>query len=216
MSHETQPHSEYGAHGHEGHGHVIVPIMTLRLVLGALLFFTLLTVGLAKAEGLVGEMLHVEIPQAINVFVAISIAAVKTAIVVLFFMQLKYDNPLNGMIFIFTLITAAFFLGFTALDLGNRRTIDQFKGHYISPGGTWTGSNTPLTVTAREEAIQKNSPLVIYDHGHHGHLQDVTDAGYYQPMPEKGSSADFSRPVTDEGDGHGEHGGGHEAQDSHH
>lgn len=209
MSHDTHGHSDYGAHGHEGHGHVIVPLMTLRLVLGALLFFTLLTVGLAQAEMLVAEMLHVQIPQAVNVFVALSIAAVKTTIVVLYFMQLKYDNPLNGMIFIFTIITAAFFLGFTALDLGNRRTIDAFKGHYISPGGTYAGANTPITKKARQDAIAEGNPLVKYDHGH-GSMQEVTDAGYYQEKPEKGSSPDFSRPVKEEGDGHGHgHGGGH-------
>src|SRR5690606_24035906 len=119
------------AHGHKDHGHVIVNIWTLRTVLGALLFFTLATVAAAWIEEWVSLAFNVVIPQWINVFVALSIAVVKTTLVVLFFMQLKYDNPLNAMVFVFTILTVAFFLGFTAFDAGNRDTLDRFKRHAI-------------------------------------------------------------------------------------
>lgn len=140
MSHAAQAHAhahaeEFDAHGHKGHGHTIVNIWTLRAVLLTLLFFTLATVGAAFLEQWVSTTFNMVIPQWINVFVALSIAVVKTTLVVMFFMQLKYDNPLNTMIFIFTVLTVAFFLGFTALDTGNRSTIDRFKNGYIHAGG---------------------------------------------------------------------------------
>ncbi len=136
MSQPAHPHAEeFGAHGHKGHGHVIVNIWTLRFVLAALLFFTLATVGAALLEQWLGATFNMVIPQWINVFVALSIAAVKTLLVVTFFMQLKYDNPLNTMILVFTVLTVAFFLGFTGLDVGNRATIDRFKNGYIHAGG---------------------------------------------------------------------------------
>jgi caa(3)-type oxidase subunit IV len=116
-------------------------------VLIALLFFTLLTVGASQAEEIIAHTFHVIIPAWVNVCVALSIAVVKTALVVLFFMQLKYDNPTNGMIFIFCIMTVAFFLGFTMLDMGNRGTIDRFKEHYIIPGGTG------IITTAAQRAI---------------------------------------------------------------
>lgn len=161
MSHHAEHHeSHFGAHGHKGHGHVIVNIWTLRLVLAALLFFTFATVGAAWIEGWISSAFSVEIPQPVNVIVALSIAVVKTVLVVLFFMQLKYDNPLNSMIFIFTIITVAFFLGFTSLDVGNRRTIDNFKGRYINTGGSIAAGGAPAALQDRVSALSKKMQAV--------------------------------------------------------
>ncbi len=190
MSHETNTHD-----GH-AHGHVIVSLFTLRTVLALLLFFTLLTVGAALVEQWIASAFNVVIPQWINVTVALSIATVKTVLVVMFFMQLKYDNPMNTLIFVFTVLTAAFFLGFTALDLGGRSSLDRFKAQYAVPGGTGlAGDNTPITRRARDKAIAAGT----YDphkahHDHHGGLS-ITNAGYLQPKPTVGSDENFSRPV---------------------
>jgi cytochrome c oxidase subunit IV len=213
----AQGHShaeEYGAHGHKDHGHVIVSKMTLRLIFGGLLFFTLLTVGAARFEIWLGGALNVQIPTLVNVFIALSIASVKTLLVVMYFMQLKYDNPINGMIMIFTVVTVAFFLGFTALDLGNRSTLSPYKGVYISPGGTGSiggeglGQNAgPITRNARDAAIANG-----YDVHHKDKpaKASITDAGYSDKKPSKGSSPEMSRPVKrGEGDDHGHGGGGH-------
>lgn len=191
MSHS----SEFDSHGHKDHGHVIVPMITLRLILGALLFFTLLTVGAALAEQWLANTFQIIIPQWINVFVALSFAVVKTILVVMFFMQLKYDNPMNTAIFVFTVLTAAFFLGFTALDLGNRSSIDRLKGHYVQQGGFGIGgSDLPITEKARRDAIAKGI------HAHESEKapnagQSITNAGYYAERPEIGSSSNISRPV---------------------
>ena len=206
-------HAEhFDAHGHKDHGHVIVSQWTLRAVLAALLFFTVLTVGLSLAENWIAQLFHIELPAWVNVAVALAIAAVKTVIVVSFFMQLKYDNPLNTMVLVFTVLTVMFFLGFTALDLGQRGTIDRSKAQYIIEGGTGlTGqaargsvsdgvANTPITEAARIAAKNKGTYDPHHAGGHHeaanrGPEQSITNAGFAPVRPEAGSSAMVSRPI---------------------
>lgn len=215
---------EFDAHGHKDHGHIIVSVWTLRFVLGALLFFTLATSAAAVIEEWISVTFNVIIPQWINVSVALSIAVVKTALVVGFFMQLKYDNPLNSMIFIFTILTVAFFLGFTALDVGKRQTIDRFKGRYINEGGNLNMGGSAPAIKDRIDRLTKvvqerNGPALpaalslvelskleeeygLRPHAHaahgHGHeqLHIITEAGYYRDRPEMGSSPNISRPVN--------------------
>lgn len=155
--------AEFDAHGHKDHGHVIVNIWTLRIILGALLFFTLATVGAAVAEQWISTTFNVVIPQWLNVFVALSIAVVKTTLVVMFFMQLKYDNPLNTMIFVFTILTVAFFLGFIAIDVGKRQTIDRFKQHYIHEGGALgSGGAVPIPENRKLKAAAEADKSFTY------------------------------------------------------
>lgn len=132
--------ASYSAHHH---GHVIVPQRILIGVLAILLFFTLLTVAAAKAEVWFAHAFDVVIPQWVNVAVALSIAAVKSVIVALYFMQLRYDNPVNGIVVIFTLMVLAFFLGFTSIDLGSRDTLYAYKAQLVVPGGTGDGVPNP-------------------------------------------------------------------------
>lgn len=126
------PGAEHGQH----HGHTIVPMRVLVLTLATLLFFTLATVGAAQLEKYISHTFAVEIPQWVNVVVALSIAAVKTAIVAMFFMQLRYDSPVNSLVLFFTIVTVSLFLGFTMIDLGNRSTIYPYKGQYVVAGGS--------------------------------------------------------------------------------
>lgn len=129
----ADPHG-FGA-GHH-HGHVIVSRFTNRLVLAALLGFTLLTIGAAKGEVWFMETFNVVFPHWVNVVVALSIATIKSTLVLLFFMQLKYDNPINSVIFCFCLFGLALFLGFTWIDLDNRGRIYAYKQGEIIKGGT--------------------------------------------------------------------------------
>lgn len=119
------------AYSKSHHGHTIVPLRLLVVVLGLLLFFTLLTVGAAQAEQWIAHTFDIVIPQWVNVFVALSIATVKTVIVAMYFMQLRYDNPLNAIVLFFTVVVVAIFLGFTMLDLGNRKIIYDYKGQRV-------------------------------------------------------------------------------------
>lgn len=159
------------SHGH--HGHTIVPMRILLLILGTLLFFTLLTVGAAQLEIWIAKTFDIVIPQWVNVAVALSIATVKSILVVMYFMQLRYDNPMNSIVAIFTVMTVLFFLMFVMIDLGSRRIIYSYKGEQIIAGGTGYIPNSNFTVagvspamTARamaeaevQKAIADNRPL---------------------------------------------------------
>ena len=197
MSHAA----DFDEYGHKDHGHVIVSLFTLRSILIALLICTLLTSGSAWAEQIIASMFHIVIPQWINAAVALSIAVVKTALVVGFFMQLKYDNPMNTVIFVFTILTVFSFLGFTSLDLGNRATIDRFKNVYAYPGGNLSAGGAVLPAAANGDSIVAHAQLTgTPEHGAHHEVeennhQSITDAGFLRDEPKTGSSSNFSRPI---------------------
>jgi cytochrome c oxidase subunit IV len=220
---------EFGSHGH-AHGHTIVPLITLRMILASLMFFTLLTVGLAQLEIFLAHQFNIVLPQILNVFVALSIATIKTTIVVMYFMQLKYDNPINTMVFLFTVLTVAFFLGFTALDLGNRQTVDRFKGQYVVDGGTGLdGSGMPITQKAKSDGKSAKGAHGKDAHDAHGKHVEPFDAiakgGYMPEQPDVGSSPQRSRPVAGltlpglaapKGDGHDDNSGAAKPADAAH
>jgi len=129
---QVDPHGF--AKGH-AHGHVILSTFTLRTVLTALLVFTALTVFCAQGEKLIEAWTGFVFPHWVNVAVAMSIATVKGLIVAGYFMQLKYDNPLNSVIMLFCFFALSLFLGFTALDLGGRGEIYAFKSGEVQAGG---------------------------------------------------------------------------------
>lgn len=201
--------NELDPHGAEGHGqhasHVIVGPLTLRTILAILLVLTVATVGLAQAEVAIQNAFHIELPWWVNVAVAMSIAVVKALLVMAFFMQLKYDNPINSVLMLFTFGALAIFLFFSGLDLFSRGEIDQIKVAQITPGGTGkqvkgTGDK-PLVVAARERMMERLKERAgadeaaaaiefarieadIAGHGHgegSDHLVVVTDASHSRP-----------------------------------
>jgi cytochrome c oxidase subunit 4 len=200
MSHAA----EFDEYGHKSHGHVIVSLFTLRFVLAALLVCTLATSGSAWAEQFISDTFHVAIPQWVNAAVALSIAIVKTVLVVMFFMQLKYDNPMNTIIFVFTLITVFSFLGFTSLDLGNRDSIDRFKSQYAYDGGDLSAGPGIMTDVVPGESIVERAKRIAKANGtydaahehHHEERQEIADAGFFPELPKSGSSSNVSRPVV--------------------
>lgn len=107
----------------DGHAdHHIIPFKTLLNVFLALVALTVLTVLAAWFD--LGPL---EIP------VALGIAAAKATLVVMYFMALKYDKPVNSMVFIVGTSFVGVFLIFTLFDtvfrgdLGNvgARTITE-------------------------------------------------------------------------------------------
>jgi cytochrome c oxidase subunit 4 len=90
---------------HASHTHV-VPVWLLVTILALLLFLTFITVAVT----------HFDFGQSVNVWVAILIAAAKGALVVLFFMHLKWDSPFNGLVCVAALFFVALFIGITVLD----------------------------------------------------------------------------------------------------
>jgi len=130
---ELDPHGETKVHAH---GHVIIPMRVLVGVLMALLVFTLVTVFASRFEIMLIEDFGVPIPHWVNVAVALSIALVKSTLVAMYFMQLRYDNPLNTLVLLFCLFAFSLFLGFSTLDLGTRDVVYPWKAGEIERGGT--------------------------------------------------------------------------------
>lgn len=177
------PLDPHGFHKGHHHGHVIMRAATLRNVLLALLAFTVLTVAATRVEIWLTGDLGLTLPRWVNIVVAMSIATVKAAIVCLFFMQLKYDNPVNSFIFLFCLFAVGLFLGFSAMDLGSRAPSDPFEKGEIVAGGTGLGSAVPNYARPREEliaeiGIDEYNRLAAEAHAHagHGHATHHADA----------------------------------------
>ena len=78
-------------------------------VLGALLVLTVITVGASYFDF-----------GSANIVIAIFIATIKASLVALFFMHLKDDNPVNGMILVSCFMFLGLLLTFCLLDIDNR------------------------------------------------------------------------------------------------
>ncbi len=90
--------------GHPAVGHV-VPFKVLARVWGALLALTLLTVGVAAVD--LGRL---------NLEIALAIAIVKASLVLLFFMHMRYDRPMNAIVFVAALLFFMLFVTLALLD----------------------------------------------------------------------------------------------------
>lgn len=221
---ELDPHGAEAGH----HGHVIIGVTQLRLVLGALLLFTALTVGIAQLEVWVQAEFDILLPKWVNIVVAMSIATVKSLLVLAIFMQLRYDNPINSIIVAFSLLGVALFLGFTSLDLLTRDRVYEFKAGQVVAGGTGSGvegtDGKPLVVAARDRYIEKLTEKLGTKeaaeaafakklaekhaaHGHHG-KDHPTHSTANQSRPRAGVTGALSTaPTVDgHGDGHGAEG----------
>jgi len=108
----------------------IVPKSILLAVFGGLLSLTGLTVGVAYLP--LGPL---------DVPVAIAIAATKAILVVLFFMHLKYDNPVNALTFAIGSIFVVVFVAVTLLGYGVPRRL----GERERQDGTGTAGGTGAT-----------------------------------------------------------------------
>lgn len=169
---EYDPMDPHGFHSGETHGHHIVSLRMLVTVLVLLFIFTFLTVASSRAEVWVAETFDVEIPQSVNVLVAMSIATIKGVLVALFFMQLLYDKTLNAVIFCFCLMGFALFLGFTALDAAHRGRIDPVKQNAIVVGGIGNVSRPKLDAEGNQvydeygrkvmETVPANTPIAEF------------------------------------------------------
>jgi len=186
----------HGFHAHDAHeGHHVVSLRMLVGVLTVLLAFTVLTVAASRAEVWFGEAMGIVIPQWVNVAVAMSIAVVKGTLVLMFFMQLYYDKPLNTIIFSSCLFAFALFLGLTALDLGSRGSIYSWKSGEIIAGGNSVGlvrsvdgiamsQNVPIQVWAKEVEINELGSVEAFE----------IEAAHHRGHVDTASTADVSRP----------------------
>jgi cytochrome c oxidase subunit 4 len=123
-------HDDHLSHDHvnapdDGLVHVHVhPASTYYKIFGALVFFTLLTIGAAQVH--LGEW---------NFFVAVLIATVKASLVAMFFMHLKDDNRFNVLIFVGALVFMGVFFVYTMNDTQHRGQWDNSYGTEVSDSG---------------------------------------------------------------------------------
>ncbi len=121
---------EHSSHGHseapdDGMVHVHVhPASTYYKIFAALVFFTLLTVGVAQVH--LGDW---------NFFVAVAIATIKATLVAAFFMHLKDDNRFNLVIFMGSLVFIGVFFVYTMNDTQHRGRWDDSYGTEVNSHG---------------------------------------------------------------------------------
>ena len=89
---------------HAGAVHA-VPFRVLLAVFVALLGLTVVTVAARFVD--LGSL---------NIWIALGIATIKGALVVSYFMHLRYDSPFNSIVFVTALVFMFLFLGITILD----------------------------------------------------------------------------------------------------
>lgn len=91
-----------GLHAEVGH---VVPLRLLFAVLAVLLLLTFATVAVTWVD--LGEF---------NLLIALAIAFVKGALVLLYFMHLRWDRPFNAVVLISAIAFVMIFVGLSLLD----------------------------------------------------------------------------------------------------
>ena len=104
MAHHDQAHA---ASGHAQVGHV-VSLRVLFTIWGALVVLTLVTVAVTYIPA--------ELLGPFTLWVALLIAGVKAALVALYFMHLRWDRPLNGIIMAISIAVVILFVGGALTD----------------------------------------------------------------------------------------------------
>lgn len=89
--------------------HHIIPFKTYLTVLLVLLAFTVITVAASRVDF-----------GAANALIAMLIASVKAALVLLYFMHLKYDEKLFPTVFFTSIFFLILFFAFSQLDIVTR------------------------------------------------------------------------------------------------
>lgn len=113
MAHHHEPvdHTVHPtSHAHDdGAIHVhVVPVSLLAMIFGILMVLTVLTYAVTR----------VDLGYEMNLLVAIVIAVVKGALVCLYFMHLRWDNPFNTLALLSALLFVGLFIVIASLDSG--------------------------------------------------------------------------------------------------
>jgi cytochrome c oxidase subunit 4 len=106
------------SHEHDGqvHPHIVSPALLLG-VYGILVLATIATVAVTFVN--LGEF---------NIWVALAIAVFKAALVILYFMHLRWDSLFNGIILISALAFVMVFIGVALMDTSEYKMNNQPPG----------------------------------------------------------------------------------------
>ncbi len=101
-SHHSSFSIQHSAHPSVGH---VVPLYVLLGVWAILMVLTYVTVAVTHFD--LGSL---------NLWVAMAIATVKASLVLLYFMHLRYDRPINAIAFIGAFLFVLLFVGLALMD----------------------------------------------------------------------------------------------------
>jgi cytochrome c oxidase subunit 4 len=110
-----------GAHADGEHHEHIAPLSMYMGVFGALVVLTIVTVGVSELG----------IPQPYSLILAMIVAVCKASLVVTFFMHRLWDDRLNSLVFVGTVIFVGFFFALTMTDLLSRDLLIKETGNHV-------------------------------------------------------------------------------------
>lgn len=102
---EHSAHSAQHSGGHHGQVGHVVPLYILLGVFAVLMVLTYVTVAVTHFD--LGPL---------NLWIAMAIATVKASLVLLYFMHLRYDRPINAIAFICAFLFVLLFVGLALMD----------------------------------------------------------------------------------------------------
>jgi cytochrome c oxidase subunit IV len=109
---------------HAGHGLAhVMPVRVLVIIFLTLVLLTVVTVAATFFP-----------TGSFEIWISLGIATFKASLVAAYFMHLRYDNPMNAVIFAFGLLFVALFLGFTMMDTHQYQS-DLIINQPGAPGG---------------------------------------------------------------------------------
>lgn len=124
---------------HDEHAHGGIAIYTRTLI--GLLILTAVTVGAAYINLGAG-----------NIVIALFIATIKAILVALFFMHLRWDKPMNGLIAMAGFVFLGIFIGFCLLDFSSRNAFLPTNLHHtevpLAPGSAPQAYTVPVPEAA--------------------------------------------------------------------
>ena len=100
--------------------HHIIPLRVYIIVFFILLLMTALTVITAQYDF-----------GSFNIILALMIASFKSSLVLLFFMHLYYDNKINLIFILGSVLFLAIFIGITMIDTNQRTTLYEIRGKLV-------------------------------------------------------------------------------------
>jgi cytochrome c oxidase subunit 4 len=115
IDYQSQSHSTSHDDG-QVHPHIVSPKILLG-VYGILVLATVATVGVTLVD-----------MGAFNIWVALAIAVFKAALVILYFMHLRWDSLFNGIILISALAFVMVFIGVALMDTSEYKMNNQPPG----------------------------------------------------------------------------------------
>lgn len=166
----------------DSHGHHVTPMRTYFLTLAGLLVLTVLTVGASYINF-----------GAANIVVALGIATAKAALVMLFFMGLKYDTNLNRAFILSAFVALALMISVGPTDVWIRAKPEPVK--IKSTAGPLSQEEFNGLLAGSPELVARGKDLYAMNcaacHGDQGRGDGVAGAAF-NPKPR-----DFTAPFRD-------------------